>query len=368
MRTRTGAASTRWARPALVGSLLAGALVAAAPPAQACACGALVDGPAYETSVDAETTLLQWDGTTQTLLLELDTVSTAPEVGLLLPTPGPAEVALADPEIFRELDDLTAPQAVVSEVRWWPELGLGGDDDGAGAGGGVDVLGTVRLGPLEVTTLAATDAAALDTWLTERGFQLPGSIRTALNPYVDAGWSYVAARVAPEEAPTFDGTLQPLRVTFDTPSLVQPMRLAALADGTQRLRTYVLADQRMARDDPSAEVAPPSLRFAGRVDPADVSTAELAELLAAGSYVTAYDQTLTEPGEQVVSEFTYAPAGDDTTFTASYAVVADKRIGPFFAGPVLAFAGVLALSVLVVWAARRRRAPAPLRVTRPARA
>ena len=76
----------------------------------------------------------------------------------------------------------------------------------------------------------------------------------------------------------------------------------------------------------------------------------------------------TEPATQIVSDFSFAPAAADVAFTPTYAVVAEKRIGPFFAGPVLAFAGVLALAALVVWRGRRRRAPSPALAPHPARA
>ncbi|OLT54554.1 hypothetical protein BJF88_08495 [Cellulosimicrobium sp. CUA-896] len=358
------------ARTALAASLLAAGLVAVAPPAGACACGGIVDGPADESSVTAETAVLQWDGTTQTLVLELETLSTAPEVGLILPTPTPAEVALADPEIFRELDAITAPRAVVSGYRWWPDLGFGSTSAASAGGGapGVDVLTEVRLGPLDVATLAATDTAALDAWLAERGFELPASVRGAIAPYVAEGWSFVAARLAPEEATTFDGTLQPLRVTFATDALVHPMRMSAAAEQTQRTRTYVLADHRMDRADPTADLAAPSVRFAGRVPPGSVGSAELAALLAAGDYVTAHEQTFTDPATQVVSDFAFVTAPSDATRSPTYAVVADKRIGPFFAGPVLAFGGVLVLSVLLVWGSRRHHAPVRAVAPRPARA
>ncbi|MFD4990973.1 DUF2330 domain-containing protein [Cellulosimicrobium cellulans] len=364
-----GTGAGRAVRATVVALALAGGAVVAAPPAVACACGGLVDGPAYDTSVSQETAVLQWDGTTETMLLELDALSNAPEVGLLLPTPAPAEVALADPEVFRELDDLTQPRAVVSDHRWWPELGFGAAGaDGAGAAPGVAVLDEVRLGPLDVTTLGATDAGALGAWLTERGFQLPESIQTALAPYVSEGWSFVAARLAPEEAAAFDGTLQPLRVTFPSGSLVYPMRMSAVADDTQSTRTYVLADHRVDRTDATAAAQEPTVRFAGRVDPASVSSDELAALLAAGSFVTSHEQEFTDPGTEIVSDFSFEQAAADVAYAPTYAVVADKRIGPFFAGPVLAFAGVLALAALVIWSGRRHRAPAPALAPRPARA
>ncbi|MBD8079648.1 DUF2330 domain-containing protein [Cellulosimicrobium arenosum] len=356
MTGRRRQAVRKGARAVLVGAALAAGAVVGAPPASACACGAVVDSAAYESAVTAETAALLWDGETETVLLELAAFSTAPEVGLLLPTPAPAEVALADPEIFRELDEVTAPRPVVSEHRWWPELSFGLEDGSAGGAPSVAVLDEVRLGPLDVTTLAATDAKALRSWLAEREFELSPSIEKALAPYVEEKWSFVAARLAPEAAGQLDGTLQPLRVTFPSDTLVYPMRMSSAASAEQRTRTYVLADHRMNRSDETARTTAPEVRYAGRVDAGSVRSAELAALLAQGPYVTAYEQTFTDPGAEIVSDFTFAQAPTDATVAHSYAVVVDKRVGPFLAGPVLAFGGVLVLAALLVWGSRRHRA------------
>ncbi|MBD5785748.1 DUF2330 domain-containing protein [Cellulosimicrobium terreum] len=371
----TARRTTTWrgARTAIAVTALAAGTVVVAPPASACACGGMVDNPAYETAVTAETAILQWDGETETMLLALDALSNAPEVGLILPTPAPAEVALADPEVFRELDEITAPRAVVSATRWWPELTfgtLGAEDGAAGSAPDVSVLAEVRLGPLDVTTLRARDTTALQGWLADKGFELSPSIERALAPYVKDEWSFVAARLAPEAATSFDGTLQPLRVTFPSDEIVYPMRMSSVAESTQNTRTYVLGDHRVDRQDATAEASAPDVRFAGRVEPATVDSPELAALLRQGDYVTSHEQVFTEPGTEILSDFAFVQASSDTPVVQSYAVVADKRIGPFFAGPVLVFGAFLALAVLVVWRSRRRRAPAraPTASPHPARA
>ncbi len=330
---------------------LATGAVAVAPAASACACGGFVETPGHDTAITAETAVLQWDGSTQTILLELAGLSTAPEVGLLLPTPAPAEVELGDPQTFVELDELTRPQPVVVGYRWWPRLGFGDDGVAGGAPGAVEVHDQVRLGPLDVTTLSASDTDALDAWLEENGFVLPDGFGGAIAPYVDEGWAFVAARIAPEEE-GFDGALQPLRVTFPTEELVYPMRMSAVATETQRVRTYVLGDQRVDRADPTAEATAPEVRFAGRVDPASVTTPELAALLRAGDYVTSHEQTFTSPDEEVLSDFVFAPS-DGPDVARTYTMVADRRIGAFYAGPVLAFGGFLLLAVVVVVVAHR---------------
>lgn len=342
---------------------LACGFVVVAPPAQACACGGFVDAGGYETSVDRETAVLQWDGRRQTAILELGTFSDAPEVGLLIPTPTPAEVDLGDAAVFTELGDITRPQPVVDAYRWWPEFafGSGGVDGAPQSSAGVSVLSEVRLGPLDVSTLSATDPATLQQWLTDNGFQMSEAFSAALAPYVDEGWYYVAARIAPEEKASFDGTLEPLRVTFASDRFVYPMRLSAAAELPQNVRTYVLSDHRVERDDATAEETPPTLRFAGEVDPASVDAPELAALLEDGGYVTAHDNAFDEPSSQVVSDFEFVQAADDDPYVETYSVTADKRIGPFYAGPVLLGGGVVLLGG-AAWATRhavrtsRRRA------------
>ena len=63
-------------------------------PAQACACGGVVDQPGGDTSVSGETAVVVWDGTQETILLRLSTRSEAVTAGLLVPTPTPATVTL----------------------------------------------------------------------------------------------------------------------------------------------------------------------------------------------------------------------------------------------------------------------------------
>ena len=62
----------RWA-----GLLLAVATLTLASPAQACACGGVVDQPGGDISVVAETAVVVWDGAKETILLRLSTRSEA---------------------------------------------------------------------------------------------------------------------------------------------------------------------------------------------------------------------------------------------------------------------------------------------------
>ena len=84
----------RW-RALLLALCLAPVILVVVAPAQACACGGVVDQPGGDTSVSAETAVVVWDGTQETILLRLSTRSEAVTAGLLVPTPTPALSAMS---------------------------------------------------------------------------------------------------------------------------------------------------------------------------------------------------------------------------------------------------------------------------------
>ena len=330
----------------------------AAPPARACACGGFVAGDGDRVAASAEYAVLSHDGTTEQVLLSMNTLASTPDAALLIPTPTPAEAALAEPTVFTELDELTAPEEVV-EYRWWPHRSRGDTAGAPGAAGGappVSVLETKRLGNLEVTTLAATDADALADWLSKHGYVLRKGLATALQPYVADGWSYTAIRLTTKDA-DLSGALQPIDLTFASERLVYPMRLSAAATESQFVRTYVFADHQMRRTDPTAEEGRTDLRFAGEIDPTAVTAASLHSIVSEHRYLTVIDQYLYDPGRQIVSDFTFAAAPTDTPYRPTTYVVRTRTILGVPAGPVLLVAGVVALNLAVAGAflARRRR-------------
>ncbi|MEU6661303.1 DUF2330 domain-containing protein [Streptomyces sp. NPDC046821] len=177
----------------------------------------------------------------------------------------------------------------------WPLAGGSGDGVAAAPrpGGPVGVVDREHLGPFDVARLTATDPKALADWLHENGYQLPDRLDTALRPYVDKGWEYVAIRLAPADANgVLGGTLDPLHLSFASDGLVYPMRLSRLAANTQHLRLYVLAGHRM---EPRSSIGgdAPEVAYAGRI-PARTSGA-LAEFAGGERYLTALTQAFPQP-------------------------------------------------------------------------
>lgn len=335
--------------------------LAAMPAAQACACGGFVASEGAQVAASSEYAVITWDGTTERVLLSMETLTQSAEAALLIPTPTPADAALAESTVFTELERLTAPEEVVT-YDWWPDLGFGAGAGDAGAApgateGGVSVLDSRQLGDLEVAVLAADDADALSDWLGEHDYVMRDDLADALMPYVSEGWYYLAIRLT-TEAENLSGALQPLDLTFDASQMIYPMRLSASATSSQFVRTFVFSDHKVQRTDETAANGGTDLWFAGEVAPTDVTSDALVSIASEQPYLTVLDQYFDAPGEQIVSDFTFARAASDSPYRQVEYEVRMREVAGIPAGPALTFIGmvvILAGTLTLSGLARRRR-------------
>ena len=301
---------------ALVLAMVAGAvLFNVASPAWACGCGAYVpDNPG--SSIADERALIAWDGTTEDILMSLSVMGSSERAAWVMPVPSAARITLGDTEVFAELDRLTAPRVEYRD-SWWPTIPwlvwAGSASDTAGApAGAVNVLGRQRLGPFDVTRLAAKDPTALANWLSDNGFPHPDGLDDNLAPYVADGWEVVAVQLVPaEDGGALSGALQPLRLSFASDTVVYPMRLSRSAKTSQYIDLYVLADHRM---DPSAVPVAgeaPSLEFAGRVERSD--SPALDDYVGDGAFLTRWKNTIWDPAA-IQGDYVFEQAPSDTPF------------------------------------------------------
>lgn len=291
------------------------ALLSLASPAWACGCGAYVaDDPG--SSVADERALIAWDGTTEDILMALSVTGSSDKAAWVMPVPSAARITLGEPEVFDELAALTAPRIEYRD-SWWPTVPwlvwAGSASDTAGApSGAVNVLGRQRLGPFDVTRLAANDPAALADWLSDNGFPHPDGLDDNLAPYVAAGWEIVAVQLVPAESGgALTGSLQPLRLSFASDKVVYPMRLSRAATVSQYIDLYVLAPHRM---DPSAVPVPddkPTLEFAGRIDRS--ASPALADYADDAKFLTRWKNTIWEPAA-IDGDYIFEQASSDTPF------------------------------------------------------
>ncbi|MGW1780399.1 DUF2330 domain-containing protein [Streptomyces sp. NPDC002143] len=321
-----------------------GSLVA---PAYACGCGALVPGDDRQLTVGREASVVRWDGKQEQLVMSLTVDGDADRAAWIMPVPNRATVELGDPELFDQLTGATAPEQRTRH-HFWPQDGdwplttgdgqVGPPPPGAGPGG-VGVVGRQRLGPFDVARLTATDPAGLDDWLRSNDFAFPAALKTALQPYVDRRWEYVAVRLTPETTgAALSGRLDPLHLTFAADTLVYPMRLSRLAATPQSLGLYVLAAHRM---EPASRIGGerPRVTFAGRVG---TTTGPLAELAKGAPFLTAVAQEFPRPPE-ISGDLELRRAATDTAFRQ---VIYEDRLLALAGIPVWLLTVVGGLAVL----------------------
>ncbi|MGP3967634.1 DUF2330 domain-containing protein [Streptomyces sp. 6N223] len=357
-------------------ALLFAQLTALAWPAYACGCGGMVVDGRDDIFVEQETSAVRWDGTREDIVMSLTVGGDAAEAAWIMPVPSRAEVGLGDDVLFDQLDDATRPEERERTYFWpregdWPlsssdgdgEAGAAPPGDGAVGAPPVDVISRDRLGPFDVARLTATDPDALERWLDEEGFELPGRLSRALVPYVEQEWEYVAVRLAPAEAEeagedvVLGGTLDPLHLSFESEELVYPMRLSRLAEVDQSLRLYVLAPHRM---EPAGTIGgdEPEVSYAARLNADELSGGPLRELAGGGTFLTLLEQEFPEP-ERINGDHVLRRAATDAE---EIPVVYTDRLMTWAGVPawLVTVTGALALAALGVWqavrlGARRRR-------------
>ncbi len=350
---------------ALLIALLATQVGALVNPAYACGCGAMVPDRQSRIGVDRETSVVRWDGRTEQIVMRFTVGGDAHRAAWIMPVPGRATVELGDGKVFGELSWLTRPERRTRSYFWprngdWPFSSGAGDTAGAtppGSGDtGVGVVGREQLGDFDVARLTATDPDALKSWLEANGFELPDRLAAEVKPYVDQKWEYVAVRLAPrQQGKPLRGDLDPLKIRFESPTLVYPMRLSRMAKTPQSLGLYVLADHRM---EPSSTIggSAPEVTFAGKITPKGGPLAELTG--GEPVFLTAIDQRFPEPG-RIDADHELRATSQDTpyrrvVYRGELLTVGDGI--PVWLLTVSAALVALAASALVVL--RRRRRPA----------
>lgn len=331
---------------AVASALLVGLQVAA--PANACACGAPAPIPGTEVDVNRETSIVRWDGEREEIVMRLDMISDAGETGLVVPTPTPATVTAGESETFEALLAETAPRPEVT-YDWWGSNPFGLWGAGApGDSSAPQILDQVQLGPIEATTLAASDAEGLSAWLDENGYALSPAVSEELAPYVADGWSFVAIKLTGDVP--FDGELDPIRFTFDSDSLVYPMRMSRAADSEQNVRLYVFDENRASVTGTDGALAiEPFVYWAAPVeDPA------LAEL---GSFLTVIDLSWDDPANQISGDLAIEPADTTDTVIPTYSTVEVVQVAGIPVGPfvIIIVILVLAIGFVVALVVRRSR-------------
>ncbi|WNG84426.1 DUF2330 domain-containing protein [Mycobacterium sp. ITM-2016-00316] len=340
---------------AVLALLLTGAVMSLAAPAGACGCGAYIPDRAGATVVD-ERALIAWDGSTEDILMSFGVSGSSERAAWVMPVPSAARVTLGDNAVFDDLAALTAPRIEYRD-SWWPTFtwlthGSAGAPEGVGGRppGGVSVLATQRIGPFEVTRLAGDSTAALAAWLGDHGFPRPATLDDNLAPYVERGWEIVAIQLAPGGSGALAGTLQPLRLSFASDTVVYPMLLSRAATVPQSVELSVLAQHRMDPSTVPVAGTEPRLLYAGRLDEQTAPDA-LAPYLAAGTFLTSWTDVIGRPA-RIEHDYVFTRADSDTTYQQ---VIYRTREHGDLTGALLILAVVATATFLVLRLVRQAR-------------
>ncbi len=107
--------------------------------------------------------------------------------------------------------------------------------------GGVTVIERKTIGDYEVSVLTATDSQALVHWLRDNGYHMPHAAEGPVRTYTAEHWTFVASKIKLHDRATGlkTGTLTPLRLTFDSPGPIYPMRLSGANSSPFTVLVYI---------------------------------------------------------------------------------------------------------------------------------
>lgn len=322
----------------MVCSLLMAAVMVLVPrPAAACACGAVISNSTA--AVNAETALITWDGTHETIDMVLLLKGQAADAAWIMPVPQGTVVSLGDRAVFGKLVAATAPR-VEKQYTFWPSFGVGDKSvvSGAQAPGGLSVT-TSEVGPFTVSTLSGTDPEAVNTWLADHGYPTKPVLTATFAEYLADGWSIDAVKLT-SPGGQLAGSLDPLRMTFTASAPVYPIKLSQHARDVQGVTLYIAAAHRMeiTRQASPSYVEPV---FAGRVVAADLG---LTPLDGHDVYLTAFTQIL-QPS-LITDDYAFGRAADDRPYQRVTYETVDMGWVPML-GAIVVLVGVAALVVVV---------------------
>jgi hypothetical protein len=278
---------------------------------------------------------ISWDGTTETIDIELDPSSEV--TGFIFPTPSKPTVTTGEPALFDALESATAPVRMV-EDDWW---GRRQADLGTTAP-------TVTTDPVEIdpTVVKATDTKALEKWLTTNDFELTDATAEALTSYAKDGWSFTLLSLDKSAAHT------PIHLEFEATRPVYPLRLAVANESTTTYRMYVFGEGRtdfrqLPRTRREIDAARTTV-WAG-----SVAGTRLGQY---GDYLTVTDLRIDDPATQVTTDIAIIDARGNDELIPSVVVYRPIQLLGFPLGWLIVVWGGIGALVGVGYLANRFRA------------
>jgi MYXO-CTERM domain-containing protein len=212
-------------------TLSAAAALSALSPGEAHACGGCFVQQSENTQVSGHRMILSISPEATTLWDQITYDGNPESFGWVLPIKGTVDVGISADALFQVLDQQT--QVTVSSPSISCPNSCNFANDGEGAGGeppsdGVTVLDQKVVGPYETVQLSAADPAALTSWLTSHGYNIPADIQPVIDSYVAESFNFLALKLVPGEGVS---SMRPVRVTSQGASPTLPLRMVAAGTG-----------------------------------------------------------------------------------------------------------------------------------------
>ncbi len=205
--------------------------------------------------------ILKHSGDTEELSIVVRLEGNTNDFAWIIPVPSQPSVESESHEVFDELAYLSRPiyrdRGMDCACNRAPGWGPGGYDEGGQAGegpeDGVDIVGEGTVGFLHYLILRATDPQVLRDSLEAWGYEYPEEAESLFGYYVEKGWEYfVASRVdtsaSSRSARYYYGYLQPIKLCFQSPEPVYPLKISSLSSQESEVILYVVAEHRMTFD------------------------------------------------------------------------------------------------------------------------
>lgn len=279
-------------------ALSAAALVfstAALMPSRAEACGCLsppdpvaLDTNNFAVNQQAEQIIFEVGEETVSAHVQIRYAGDPEQFAWIVPVPNVPELEISHTIAFGMVDDGTAPVAFSQDTSLcpvpeftceyhpspecdfpegestdtWDDDGLtggAGDTDGGDPGGGgeppsgVDVIDMQTVGDYETVTFSADDAALAVDWLQENGFIVNETMTPYMQPYIDGGMVFVAAKLV---AGAGVDSIRPLKITYAGTQPMIPLQLTAVAaEPHMTVSAFIYANESYAPvDHPLAQI------------------------------------------------------------------------------------------------------------------
>ncbi|MBL7062020.1 MAG: DUF2330 domain-containing protein [Dehalococcoidia bacterium] len=200
----------------------------------------VVLGPYHDINQPSQKALILHENSREDLILSVRYEGDADKFAWVIPVPNYPEVDVSDPELFWELSDLTMVVVSPRAPVFFGALAPGGPE-------GVEVWEEKVVGTYKYAILSAEDPEALIDWLNANGYFLPEAGKEIVDNYINEEWYFVATKInTGEEAEGLaEGTIEPLRISFDSDEIVYPLRITSLSSKGCEVLLYVFTDQKV---------------------------------------------------------------------------------------------------------------------------